>query len=168
MFVSKYFSWKLMVKPASLACGHSGCLKCLRSIVSLGDNASPSTAPCPICREKFLYAHLHININLDKLSKSVKMKCSSPDCEWKGTLEHARGHEKNCLKALVKCPHNGCNHVAVCAEIGGHCNNCEQQNITCRGCKKEIRKGGLTQHQAKECYYSKVDCPLGCGTNLPR
>jgi len=54
------------------------------------------------------------------------MKCSSPGCEWKGTLEHAIGHEKNCLKALVKCPHNGWNHFAVhAAEIKAHCNNCE-------------------------------------------
>ena len=156
------------MKPASLACGHSGCLKCLRSIVSLADNATPSSAPCPICRVFFRSDQLHINVNLDQLSKSVKMKCSSPDCKWEGTLEHARGHEKNCLKALVKCPHNGCDHVAVRAEIEAHRNNCEQQKLTCRGCKKVIRKGGLTQHQATECYYSQVDCPLGCGTNLPR
>ena len=157
-----------MMKPASLACGHSGCLRCLRSIVSLGDNSTPSTGHCLVCREEFLYDQLHININLDKLSKSLKMQCSSPDCEWEGTRENARGHEKICQKALVECPHNDCDYVAVRAEIDAHRNNCEHQNITCRGCRKEIKKGGLVQHQAGECYYSRVDCPLGCGTNLPR
>ena len=157
-----------MMKPTSLACGHSGCMKCLRSIVSLGDNATPSAALCPICRETFRFDQLQININLDKLSKSVKMKCSSPSCEWRGTLEHARGHEKNCPKARVKCPHNGCNHFAVRAEIQAHCNNCEHKKVTCHGCKKEIKKDGLAQHQATECYYSQVDCPLGCGINVPR
>ena len=168
MFLSKYCSLKFMMKPASLACGHSGCLKCLRTIVTLGDNATPSTAPCPVCRIMFPYDQLHLNINLDKLSKSVKMICSSPDCKWKGTLEQAREHEKKCQRALVQCPHNGCDHVAVRAEIDAHRKNCEQQNITCRGCRKKIKKGGLAQHQAGECYYSRVDCPLGCGTNLPR
>jgi len=80
------------------------------------------------------------------------MSCSSLRCEWKGTLEHARGHEKNCLKALVRCPHNGCDHFAVRIEIKARCNNCEQKKITCHGCKKEIKKGGLVKQQATESY----------------
>jgi len=95
------------------------------------------------------------------------MSCSSLRCEWKGTLEHARGHEKNCLKALVRCPHNGCDHFAVRIEIKARCNNYEQKKITCHGCKKEIKKGGLVKQQAAECYYSQVDSPIGCGTNVP-
>ena len=136
--------------------------------MSLGVNATPSAAPCPVCRVTFRYDQLKVNVNLDKLSKSVRMKCCSPDCDWKGPLEHAKGHEMNCPKALVKCPHNGCDLVAVRAEIMKHRNNCEQKQITCFGCKKDIKKGGLARHQATECYYSRVDCPLGCGTNVPR
>ena len=157
-----------MIRPTSLACGHSGCMKCLRSIVSLGDNADPSGAKCPVCREIFRYDQLKVNINLHKMTNSVKMKCSSPGCDWKGTLEHAKEHEKNCQKALIKCPHNGCDLIAVRAEINEHRNNCAQKKMTCVGCKKEITKGGLAQHQATECYYSQVDCPLGYGTNVPR
>ena len=134
-----------MMKPTTLSCRHSGCMKCLRSIVSLGDNVTSSAAPCPICRKLFFCDQLQININLDKLCKSVRMKCS-----------------------IVKCPHNDCDHVTVREEMKAHCINCEQKKITCHGCKKEIKKGGLAQHQATECYYSQVECPLGCGNNLPR
>lgn len=157
-----------MIKPTSLACRHSGCMKCLRSIVTLGDNATPSSAPCPVCCETFRYNQLKVNVNLDKLVRSVKMKCCSPDCEWTGPMEHAKGHETNCLKALVKCSYSGCDLVAVRAEINKHCKNCEQKQITCSGCHKDIKQGGLAQQQATECYYSRVDCPLGCGTNVPR
>jgi E3 ubiquitin-protein ligase KEG len=50
-------------EPASLACGHSFCLACLRSLVSKGRGAAQ---PCPLCRAEGAVpasdAALHVNI----------------------------------------------------------------------------------------------------------
>ena len=157
-----------MIKPVSLACGHSGCMKCLHSIISLANNATTTTAPCPVCRTNFHRDRLLLNVNLDVLTKNLGMHCSNSGCQWEGTLEHAREHDKSCPKAVVNCPNAGCDHSAVREEIEGHCNNCEKAMINCSGCQKDVRRGRLPQHKRTECYFSQIDCPLGCDAKFPR
>lgn len=157
-----------MKKPVSLECGHAGCLKCLNSIATLGDNANTTSAPCPLCRATFNPARLQISINLDKLIKQLEMKCTNSGCKWEGRHEKAREHGRNCPKATVKCKNNGCNHTAMIEEMESHSGNCDKKMVTCGGCRRDIVMGNLPQHQETECYYSEVNCPLGCGNRLPR
>ena len=60
-----------MIKPVSLACGHSGCMKCLHSIVSLADNATSNTAPFPVSRKTFHRDQLHLNVSLSALARNL-------------------------------------------------------------------------------------------------
>ena len=157
-----------MIKPVSLACGHSGCMKCLHSVVSLSDNAASNTAPCPVCRETFHRDRLHLNVSLDALTRNLGMHCSNSGCIWKGTLERARDHGKGCPKAVVKCPNVGCHHSSLREDMDEHSNSCEKALVDCPGCRKEVARSRLAQHERRECFYSKIDCPLGCGMKLPR
>lgn len=157
-----------MIKPVSLACGHSGCMKCLHSIVSLADNARSNTAPCPVCRKTFHRDLLHLNVSLSALTRNLAMHCGNSGCVWKGTLEHARDHGKGCPKAVVKCPNAGCHHSSLREDMDAHSNSCEKALVDCPGCRNEIAKSRLAEHQTRKCFYSKIDCPLGCGTKLPR
>lgn len=130
----------------SLVCGYLGCMKCFRLIVILGDNVIFLLVFCLFCSVIFCYDQLKVNINLDKLMKSVRMKCCSLDCDWIGFMEYVKQYEINCLKVLVKCLYSGCDFVVVCVEINEYCKNCEQKQIMCFGCYKDIRKGGLVQY----------------------
>lgn len=99
------------MKPVTLRCGHSGCMDCLNSIISLSSNTSVSRGPCPVCRQPFHLDELHLNVSLDKLTRGLKLECCNRDCQWKGTLDEAREHGKNCPKAVASCPHEGCPNV---------------------------------------------------------
>lgn len=62
-----------MIKLVSLACGHSGCMKCLHSINPFANKATTTTAPCPVCRKNFHRDRLLPNVNLDVLTKNLGM-----------------------------------------------------------------------------------------------
>lgn len=145
-----------MRKPVSLECGHAGCLKCLNSIATLGDNATTTSAPCPVCRTTFNPTRLQISINLYKLIQQLEMECSNSGCKWKGRLEKAREHGRKCQKAIVKCQNDGCNHTALRDEMQSHSNTCDKKMVTCGGCRRDVVMGNLPQHQETECCYSEV------------
>jgi len=157
-----------MIKPVSLACSHSGCMKCLHSIVSLGDNTTPNTAPCLVCRNTFPHDRLHLNISHSALTRNLAMHCGSSSCVWKGTLEHARDHDKSCPKVVVKCPNIGFQHSSLHGDMDSHSNSCGKALVGFPGCRNEVARSRLAEHQKRKCFYSKIDCPLGCGTKLPR
>ena len=156
------------MKPVTLRCGHSGCMDCLANIISLSSNTSASRGPCPVCRQLFHLDELHLNVSLDKLTRGLKMECCNGDCQWKGTLEEARAHGKNCPKAVASCPHDGCPNVSTKEEIERHQGDCQFRKIECLGCRTLVRRTNKAEHETNRCNYSSVDCPLGCGTKLPR
>ena len=163
-----------MIKPVSLACGRSGCMKCLHSIVSLADNATSNTAPFPVSRKTFHRDQLHLNVSLSALTRNLVMHvyCGNSSCVWKGTLEHARDHGKGSPKAVVKCPNVGCHHFSLRKDMDEHSNSCEKALVNCPGCRNEVTvaRSRLAEHQKRKCFYSEIDCPLRCicGTKLLR
>ena len=156
------------MKPVTLRCGHSGCMDCLNSIISLSSNTSVSRGPCPVCRQPFHLDELHLNVSLDKLTRGLKLECCNRDCQCKGTLDEAREHGKNCPKAVASCPHEGCPNVSTREEIERHQDDCQFRKLECLGCRTLVRRANQQDHETDGCNYSRVDCPLGCGTKVPR
>lgn len=157
------------MKPVTLRCGHSGCMDCLNSIISLSSNTSASRGPCLVCRQPFHLDELPcLNVSLDKLTRGLKLECCNRDCQWKGTLDEAREHGKNCPKAVASCPHEGCPNVSTREEIERHQGDCQFRKRECLGCRTLVRRANQQDHETHGCNYSRVDCPLECGTKLPR
>ena len=155
-----------MIKPVSLACGHSAVAWSACTLSSL----SPITPHQTQLRAQFA-------------AKPFTFYCTSTSAlvplpeiwlcivailvAYESALEHARDHGKGCPKAVVKCRNVGCHHSSLREDMDAHSNSCEKALVDCPGCRNEVARSRLAEHQRRKCFYSKIDCPLGCGTKLP-
>ena len=154
-----------MFKPVTLPCGHSCCKKCLENLVV----ATLSTNPphCPVCRQE-MPANLNINVCLHQLTNNLAVGCSNAGCSWKGSYAEAESHESECPKWVVECVNEGCGHSATREEIREHGGTCKKAQVRCAKCRKRVAREDLQLHLEKSCWFSMMDCPLGCGATLPR
>lgn len=87
---------------------------------------------------------------------------------------HIERHSGTCkgpwqgLSQIVNCPNVGCHHSSLREDMDEHSNSCEKALVDCPGCRKEVARSRLAQHERRKCFYSKIECPLGCGMKLPR
>ena len=137
-----------MVKPVTLACGHSGCQSCLATAFTMS-----SSPKCPLCKKVFPSgATLNVNIVLDDITSRLEIKCTNSGCEWVGKLVNHSQHSNTCAKLLVECQNRGCMEKKAREEMGRHISQCEKQELPCR---------------ESLCSHKRIPCPLSCGTNLP-
>lgn len=155
-----------MVKPVTLACGHSGCQSCLATAFAM-----LSSPKCPLCKKVFPSgAALNVNIVLDDITSRLEIKCTNSGCEWVGKLENHSQHSNTCAKLLVECQNRGCMEKKPREEMGRHISQCEKQELPCRDCGKRVTRDSMREHMYSEslCSHKGIPCPLSCGTNLPR
>ena len=158
------FSFEVMFKPVTLPCGHSCCKKCLENFVV----ATLSNPPhCPVCRQE-MPANLNINVCLHQLINNLAVECSNAGCSWKGSCVEAESHERECPKWVVECANEGCGHSATKEEMREHGGTCKKAQVRCAKCRKRMAREGLQLNFEKSCWFSMMDCPLGCGATLPR
>ena len=87
------FSYSIVSRPVTLACGHSGCKNCMETWAE-----STATPLCPQCRATFRKEELRLNVAMDKASRDLPVKCNSQGCQWKGNYSDANDHLKHCPK----------------------------------------------------------------------
>ena len=87
------FSYSIVSRPVTLACGHSGYKNCMETWAE-----STATPLCPQCRATFRKEELRINVAMDKGTQDLPVKCNSQTCQWKGNYSDANDHLKHCPK----------------------------------------------------------------------
>ncbi|RMX38626.1 hypothetical protein pdam_00025771 [Pocillopora damicornis] len=96
------FSYSIVSRPVTLACGHSGCKNCMETWAE-----STATPLCPQCRATFRKEELRLNVAMDKASRDLPVKCNSQGCQWKGNYSDANDHLRHCPKVRERCPNEG-------------------------------------------------------------
>ena len=155
------FSYSIVSRPVTLACGHSGCKNCMETWAE-----STATPLCPQCRATFRKEELRLNVAMDKATRDLPVKCNSQGCQWKGNYSDANDHLRHCPKVRERCPNEGCQHVAAREEMTAHA--CPKERIACSGCQLSVTRERLQFHRTSLCRNSAVLCPLRCGASLPR
>lgn len=153
-----------MVKPATLACGHSGCQNCLATLVAM-----ESVPKCPLCLKVFPSGTaLNVNIVLDSITAKLDIQCTNSGCQWQGTLENHTQHSNTCAKLPVRCVNRGCSETMPREEMAQHISQCEKQEVPCQDCGRSVTRDSMREHVNSLCSHKRIPCPLSCGTNLPR
>lgn len=155
-------SLNVMLKPVTLSCGHSGCEKCLTTLARI------ATPTCHECRAPFTANGLKLNVVMDKMTRALKVKCLSRGCGWRGIYPKAEDHCNECPKLEESCRNEHCTHVAPRETMPAHEDISPKQKLQCMGCKLLVPRDGLQHHHDLMCINSPVECPLECGTLLPR
>ena len=128
-----YFqSLSTMLKPVTLACGHSGCQDCLATLIAM------KTQPdCPLCNRVISSGTaLNVNIALDGITAKLDIQCTNTGCEWKGTYGDHMQHSNICGKLPIKCDNAGCGEIVTREEMAIHIRQCRKQVIPCKECGK--------------------------------
>ena len=85
------FSYSIVSRPVTLACGHSGYKNCMETWAE-----STATPLCPQCWATFQKEELRINVAMDKATQDLPVKCNSQTCQWKGNYSDANDHLRHC------------------------------------------------------------------------
>lgn len=86
-----------MLKPVTLACGHSGCQEYLAKLIRIEPNPK-----CPLCKQSVpSKATLNLNITLNDLTSQLEVRCTNSGCVWKGTYDSAEDHTNRCPKVRL-------------------------------------------------------------------
>ena len=153
-----------MLKPVTLACGHSGCQDCLAKLV-----ATATLPDCPICNELISPGvSLKVNIVLNGITAKLDIQCTNTGCEWVGKYEDHVQHSNMCGKLSLKCENAGCGETIPREEMPIHIGQCQKQEIPCQGCGKGVTRDLMGHHVDCLCSHKRIPCPLSCGINLPR
>lgn len=152
-----------MLKPVSLGCGHSGCRECLTELVT-----KTLMPKCPMCRTELRADSICVNIALDHITSELAVECLSVGCGWKGSYGQAPEHFKTCPKLQVVCNNEECQHKSIREEMPNHIASCSKKKIPCSECHVCVKWELLQKHQAEQCPNAVIQCPLDCGSTIPR
>ena len=141
------FSYSIVSRPVTLACGHSGYKNCMETWAE-----STATPLCP----QFQKEELRINVAMDKATQDLPVKCNSQTCQWKGNYSDANDHLKNCPKVRERCPNEGHQHMAAWEEMTA--NACPKERIPCSGCQLSVTREKLQFHRTSLCIITTVCC----------
>ena len=145
------FSYSIVSRPVTLACGHSGYKNCMETWAE-----STATPLCPQCRATFRKLELRINVAMDKATQDLPVKCNSQTCQWKGNYSDANDHLRHCPTVRERCPNEGCQHMAAWEEMTA--NSCPKERIPCSGCQLSVTKEKLQFHRTSLCIITTVCC----------
>ena len=145
------FSYSIVSRPVTLACGHSGYKNCMETWAE-----STATPLCPQCRATFRKEELRINVAMDKATQDLPVKCNSQTCLWKGNYSDANDHLKHCPKVRERCPNEGHQHMAAWEEMTA--NACPKERIPCSGCQLSVTREKLQFHRTSLCIITTVCC----------
>ena len=93
----------------TLACGHSGCLSCLKT---LREPEHVDHRWCPMCKAEIPCVEFHVTVALKNLIYSLRVVCDEEGCHWLGKLEGAKNHFQECEFINVECKDDGCSRYA--------------------------------------------------------
>ena len=157
-------SLSTMMKPVTLACGHSGCQDCLPMLV-----ATATLPDCPLCNEVISSGTpLKVNIVLHSITAKLEIQCTNTGCEWKGKYEDHVQHSNMCDKLPLTCENAGCGETIMREEMAIHISHCQKQEILCQDCGKGVARDLMGNHVDSLCSHKRISCPLSCGIDLPR
>jgi hypothetical protein len=71
------------------SCGHTFCYNCILKW-------SNHNANCPLCREKFKYDDIRIDLIATNIINDLEIYCINLGCPWKGKLKDFSIHLQNC------------------------------------------------------------------------
>ena len=145
------FSYSIVSRPVTLACGHSGYKNCMETWAE-----STATPLCPQCRATFRKEELRINMAMDKGTQDLPVKCNSQTCQWKGNYSDANDLLKHCPKVRERCPNEGHQHMAAWEEVTA--NACPKERIPCSGCQLNVTREKLQFHRTSLCIITTVCC----------
>lgn len=155
--------YSTMLKPVSLGCGHSGCRECLTELVT-----KTLMPKCPMCRTELRADSICVNIALDHITSELAVECLSVGCGWKGSYGQAPEHFKKCPKLQVVCNNEECQHKSIREEMPNHIASCSKKKIPCSECHVCVKWELQQKHQAEQCPNAVIQCPLDCGSTIPR
>ena len=112
-----------MLKPVTLARGHSGCLDCLAKLVPM------ATLPdCPICNDIISRGTaLKVNIVLNGITAKLDIQCTNTGCEWAGKYEDHEQHSNMCGKLPLTCENAGCGETIPQEEMAIYIGQCRSR-----------------------------------------
>ena len=145
------FSYSIVPRPVTLACGHSGYKNCMETWAE-----STATPLCPQCRATSRKEELRINVATDKATQDLPVKCNSQSCQWKGNYSDANDHLRHYPKVQERCPNEGRQHMAAWEEMTA--NACPKERIPCSGCQLSVTREKLQFHRTSLCIITTVCC----------
>ena len=102
-----------LAEPFITDCGHHLCQKCLNHLLD------SSKTVCPTCREPNMLNNARRNKYLERVVKSLKVRCSyyKEGCAWVGELKDLHDHV---IGESVACPF-GCGNFLYQCKTKEHC-----------------------------------------------
>ena len=116
----------------SIECGHHHCRQCRDRLLSIGKTE------CPTCREPDVLMNAVLDKHLQRLVRSVKVRCSyyQEGCEWVGELRDLHDHLDPAMggcSGSIACPF-GCGKYGRRSEMRDHTCACKFMMIDCLTC----------------------------------
>ena len=154
-----------MQEPVTLACGHSGCLSCLKT---LREPEHVDHRWCPMCKAEIPCVEFHVTVALKNLIYSLRVVCDEEGCHWLGKLEGAKNHFQECEFINVECKNDGCSFKARRVEVHEHEALCADRKEPCPMCTIPVVERKREEHATLECPSATRECPLQCGEKFIR
>ena len=140
----------------SIECGHHLCWQCRDRLLSIGKTE------CPTCREPDVLTNAILEKYLQRVVKSLKVRCSDykEGCEWVGELRDLHDHLDPAKgRCGIACPF-GCGKYGRRSEMREHSRrHCHKRMISCENCSYYNKFTIVTEKHYPICPRSPIDCP---------
>ena len=142
-------------EPFITDCGHLCCRKCRDRLLDSGKTE------CPTCREPNMLNDARSEKYLQRVVKSLKVRCSDykEGCEWVGELRDLHDHLDPAKgRCGIACPFD-CSKYGRRIEMKEHSRHCHKRMISCENCGYYNTFTIVTEKHYPICPQSPIDCP---------
>jgi hypothetical protein len=119
--------------------------------------------PCQYCGEGVVFIDMDKHVSA---CDSVPVPCphGCKDNILRGNLTQ---HEDTCTHMALKCLHEGCSHEVKRRDLGQHMKDCDYRDVPCEYCGEDVIFVDMDEH-VSACDSVPVPCPRGCKDNILR
>eukprot|EP00049_Salpingoeca_infusionum_P000305 m.38889 g.38889 ORF g.38889 m.38889 type:complete len:444 (-) comp10261_c1_seq2:453-1784(-) len=130
---------------------HCFCQVCLESALEHQES-------CPVCRVSMVVEDIEPNRIVRTMVDRLKVKCPNETrgCEDVCAIAGHAAHLRQCLLALVPCPHQGCDVSVLRRDLQQHEAQCPHRIIRCQECSDSFQAKDKEMHSCVKYLLQRV------------
>lgn len=156
MLLDMKYSVDFKTNICETICEHAFCKACINQVLD---------KRCPLCRTRYFYTA--VNITLNKLIQTQKMRCVNKECDSKFYVKDVQSHQLVCEYEQEKCVH--CSKTVIRGQLTEHKTICDHRPTQCEKCAATFTFNYIQEHLEKYCNMIEIACTFaGCGKRFLR